>query len=88
MGPPLRDRMLRRPRRRPSGIRRPSGRKAESSLPGDGGAWYTPRAGRIVGELAAARRGLARLLDRFRDHEIHEAKLIEDLKALECSALD
>ena len=40
------------------------------------------------GELAAARRGLARLLDRFRDYEIHEAKLIEDLEALECSALD
>ena len=40
------------------------------------------------GELAAARRGLARLLDRFRDHEIHEAKLIEELEALECSALD
>ncbi len=40
------------------------------------------------GELAEARRALAKLLDRFRDHEIQEAKLIEDLEALECSARD
>ncbi len=40
------------------------------------------------GELAAARRALANLLDQFRDHEIHEAKLIGDLEALECSARD
>ncbi len=40
------------------------------------------------GELTAARRALAKLLDRFRDHEIQEAKLIEDLEALECSARD
>ena len=40
------------------------------------------------GELTAARRALAKLLDRFRDHEIQEAKLIEDLEALECSAHD
>ncbi len=40
------------------------------------------------GELTAARRALAKLLDRFRDHEIQEAKLIEDLEALECSPRD
>ena len=40
------------------------------------------------GALTAARRALAKLLDRFRDHEIQEAKLIEDLEALECSARD
>ncbi len=40
------------------------------------------------GELAAARRTLAQLLDGFRDHETHEVKLIADLEALDGAATD